>query len=1094
MNKKLISFLAATAMIVTVSQESMALNGEEIEKNNTSVEQTNLRQELTTYDEIDNSKYKEEQNNGNKNQNNNVKEVTVSNWNDLKSNIENASDNVETKIILDGSNGIINKNSSDEAIIIKSNKNITIVAQNNTIIQRTSNMSDKGEFVVEKDGNLTIDGDLIIEAPNYENEGMLTYANFVKVNEGGNLTINCKLTVHTSDGYNNNSQGDLGLILCNGNMVINDGAKISGYTVNKASRNVELAAVVVKGENATLTMEGGEVSGNYNLGANYAEGASIQVREGANFTMNGGMIKENGIVPKDEDCCMCGSGVFVEGEGSTFIMNSGEISDNEAMNGAGIYARNESKLEINNGKIIRNKIPYNGRTCYGGGIYAQNTTIKIGENGNVEISDNGSSEPENEYRRIQTYGGGIYTKDSNGTIKNTTISKNTTDGNNAQGGAGAYFESSNITIENSTIKENQAGNATNQRGGGIRVEGGSKINLKNVSIEDNKVSPNGRQYFSGLGGGIFVDNANSKITLEDCNVINNIASNLGAGIFINRGSVEITGKSRIEGNIFKSSDNSQPGFSKGILITEDGTANLTIGDKVYFDRKDDICLGTGKFINVKSKLENVNTENPISITSVDEDIEDEKTEGTKLVEYSEAAGGEKEALKATLGRYFIPSKYMNPDLKIGQSQKTKNVLTYVKELPTNNLPVINASDKEIYVGDNFDPLKDVTATDAEDGKITLTQNNIKENTVDISKPGEYKVTYSVTDSVGATTEKTIKVTVKAKSTGGGGGGTIVTPPTDPDRIEGNDRIETSVETSEDLYPNGTNAVVVANAERYTDVLTADPFAIQEKASALLTYQYEIPEKTLKEIERLGAKKIYISGGYDAVSKKVVDELAAKGYEIFRFDGVDRYDTARKIAIKIREKGNTNAAELASGEDFPDALCMTPLAVKDQAPILLTKKDSIPKYTKQALAEWDIENIKIGGLEKAVSLEVEKQLKSGFEIEKNNKKDSNVYDGAKAVKRIGGEDRYETSAKLAKESYPESKLGVYATGEDFPDALIAGNYAGTKEAPVLLVKCDSLPEPIEKYTKESKIKKATIIGGVNAVSDKVFNLIKAIINR
>ena len=332
------------------------------------------------------------------------------------------------------------------------------------------------------------------------------------------------------------------------------------------------------------------------------------------------------------------------------------------------------------------------------------------------------------------------------------------------------------------------------------------------------------------------------------------------------------------------------------------------------------------------------------------------------------------------------------------------------------------------------------------------------------------------------------------STGGGGGGTIVTPPTDPDRIEGNDRIETSVETSKDLYPNGTNAVVLANAERYTDVLTADPFAIQEKASALLTYKYELPEKTLKEIERLGAKKIYISGGYDAVSKKVVNELAAKGYEIFRFDGVDRYDTARKIAIKIREKGNTNAAELASGEDFPDALCMTPLAVKDRAPILLTKKDSIPKYTKQALAEWDIENIKIGGLDKAVSPEVEKQLKAGFEIEKNNKKDSNVYDGAKVVKRIGGEDRYETSAKLAKESYPESKLGVYATGEDFPDALIAGNYAGTKEAPVLLVKGDSLPEPIEKYTKESKIKKATIIGGVNAVSDKVFNLIKAAINK
>lgn len=1093
MNKKLISFLAATAMIVTVSQESMALIGEEIEKNNTSVEQTNLRQELTIYDEIDNSKYKEEQNNGNKNQNNNVKEVTVSNWNDLKSNIENASDNVETKIILDGSNGIINKNSSDEAIIIKSNKNITIVAQNNTIIQRTSNMSDKGEFVVEKDGNLTIDGDLIIEAPNYENEGMLTYANFVKVNEGGNLTINCKLTVHTSDGYNNNSQGDLGLILCNGNMVINDGTKISGYTVNKASRNVELAAVVVKGENATLTMEGGEVSGNYNLGANYAEGASIQVREGANFTMNGGMIKENGIVPKGEDCCMCGSGVFVEGEGSTFIMKSGEISGNKGMKGAGIYASNKANIDIRNGIITGNKIPYNGRSCYGGGIYAQNTTIKIGENGYVEISDNGSSEPENEYRRIQTYGGGIYTKDSNGTIKNTTISKNTTDGNNRQGGAGIFFDNSNISIEDSTIKENQAGEATNQVGGGITVQGDSKINLKNVSIKNNKVSPSGRQYFSGLGGGIFIWNKESKITLEDCDISGNIASNLGAGIFMNAGSINIKGDTKIEKNKFESTDNSHEGYSKGILVGEG--SNLSIEGDIYLDKEDDICIDTNDtHITISNKLNKVNGTSPISITSIDENIEDEKTEGTKLVEYSEAAGGEAEALKATLGRYFIPSKYMNPDLKIGQSQKTKNVLTYVKELPTNNLPVINASDKEIYVGDNFDPLKDVTATDAEDGKITLTQNNIKENTVDISKPGEYKVTYSVTDSVGATTEKTIKVTVKTKSTGGGGGGTIVTPPTDPDRIEGNDRIETSVETSEDLYPNGTNAVVLANAERYTDVLTADPFAIQEKASALLTYQYEIPEKTLKEIERLGAKKIYISGGYDAVSKKVVDELAVKGYEIFRFDGVDRYDTARKIAIKIREKGNTNAAELASGEDFPDALCMTPLAVKDQAPILLTKKDSVPKYTKQALAEWDIENIKIGGLDEAVSKEVEKQIDKGFSIDKNKKDDSNVYDGAKSINRFGGKDRYETSTIIAANSCPMSRLGVYATGENFPDALIAGNYAGRKNAPVLLVKRDTLPKVVRDYTAKSEIRKVTVIGGVNAVSDKVFDLIKAAINK
>ena len=342
------------------------------------------------------------------------------------------------------------------------------------------------------------------------------------------------------------------------------------------------------------------------------------------------------------------------------------------------------------------------------------------------------------------------------------------------------------------------------------------------------------------------------------------------------------------------------------------------------------------------------------------------------------------------------------------------------------------------------------------------------------------------------------------STGGGtgGGGTIIPTPNpnptpdkeDPDRIEGDDRIETSIEASKDLYPNGTNAVVLANAERFSDVLTANPFAVQEKASALLTYKNKLPEKTLKEIERLGAKKIYVSGGYEAVSKKVVDSLAAKGYEIYRFDGLDRYDTARKIAIKIREKGNKEVVELASGENYPDALCMTSMAVKDNAPILLTKKDSIPKYTKQALAEWDIESVKIGGLEKAISKDVQNQIDKGFEITKGNKVDSNVYDGAKKVSRFGGKDRYETSIIIAANSYPESKLGVYATGEDFPDALIAGNYAGRKEAPVLLVKRDTLPEVVEKYTTDSKIEKATVIGGVNAVSDKVFNLIKAAINK
>ena len=82
----------------------------------------------------------------------------------------------------------------------------------------------------------------------------------------------------------------------------------------------------------------------------------------------------------------------------------------------------------------------------------------------------------------------------------------------------------------------------------------------------------------------------------------------------------------------------------------------------------------------------------------------------------------------------------------------------------NTAPTINASNKVITVGDTFDPLKDVTATDKEDGDITLTIENVIKNEVDNTKVGVYEVTYKVTDSQGASTTKTIKVTVVAKDT------------------------------------------------------------------------------------------------------------------------------------------------------------------------------------------------------------------------------------------------------------------------------------------------------------------------------------------
>lgn len=72
-------------------------------------------------------------------------------------------------------------------------------------------------------------------------------------------------------------------------------------------------------------------------------------------------------------------------------------------------------------------------------------------------------------------------------------------------------------------------------------------------------------------------------------------------------------------------------------------------------------------------------------------------------------------------------------------------------------PYINASDITIKKGSKFNPLKDVTATDMENGDITdkITYND----NVNTSKVGEYEVTYKVADNNYNITEKTIKVKV-----------------------------------------------------------------------------------------------------------------------------------------------------------------------------------------------------------------------------------------------------------------------------------------------------------------------------------------------
>ena len=96
------------------------------------------------------------------------------------------------------------------------------------------------------------------------------------------------------------------------------------------------------------------------------------------------------------------------------------------------------------------------------------------------------------------------------------------------------------------------------------------------------------------------------------------------------------------------------------------------------------------------------------------------------------------------------------------SKETSKQLIYgkIQDPSVNSAPVIKGvADKEIAVGEKFNPLDGVTAFDNEDGD--LTSKIVVTGSVDTSKAGSYSLTYTVADSKGLST--TAKSTIKVVS-------------------------------------------------------------------------------------------------------------------------------------------------------------------------------------------------------------------------------------------------------------------------------------------------------------------------------------------
>jgi putative cell wall-binding protein len=195
-------------------------------------------------------------------------------------------------------------------------------------------------------------------------------------------------------------------------------------------------------------------------------------------------------------------------------------------------------------------------------------------------------------------------------------------------------------------------------------------------------------------------------------------------------------------------------------------------------------------------------------------------------------------------------------------------------------------------------------------------------------------------------------------------------------------------------------------------------------------------------------------------------MAASNISNDRLSGNDRYATSASIS-KTGWKTTSYYAVIATGDNFPDALCAAPLAKKYAAPILLTNTNSLNYNTKAELQRLKVKTVIIVGGTGVVSQGTENQIKAlGIN-----------------TSRVAGKNRYGTSAKVAAQIGTSNDV-VIAIGDNFPDALSIAPIAAKEGMPILLTEKNSIPSEIKSYLNSKKFTKSYVLGGTGVISGKV----------
>jgi putative cell wall-binding protein len=234
---------------------------------------------------------------------------------------------------------------------------------------------------------------------------------------------------------------------------------------------------------------------------------------------------------------------------------------------------------------------------------------------------------------------------------------------------------------------------------------------------------------------------------------------------------------------------------------------------------------------------------------------------------------------------------------------------------------------------------------------------------------------------------------------------------------------------------------------------------------LLTRPDTLPSATRAELDRLAPlDTIYLLGGTAAVSSQVESQLGAHADDVVRVSGSDRYATAAAFSSSFGRTGGT--VYLATGADFADALVAGAAAGADAGSLLLTRPTSLPAATAAELSRIDPDRIIIVGGTAAVSDAVASA--------------ASVHG---PVTRIAGANRYATAAAISSATFDGKVPVLVATGQDFPDAMVASAAAIAGGGPVLLTRTDGVPSSTADELGRLAPASSAVVGGAAVITDR-----------